>query len=253
MFFINTLRKLPRASIILFLIITTFLLSFLLLGCSKTSSTYSSVYLISYKYNSSSSFYSLIESAYNKKNLTGYEDMEVRANYLSICVIINDDETCTSRGDLSQYTGLTKVNIYSQTSNSSTSLDLVNLASDFSNEVVHPYVLITTLILTLTLMLCIFYLIVPGLPKKSLINKFNLVLSLTLVLLWGLGAMWSHVAANSGQLLVENSSMGIIAASVGKRAAAMTWAAFAFLTIVGISVISMYLKELHAQIEDVKV
>lgn len=177
--------------------------------------------------------------------------MEVRANYLGICVSLDGEKSCSRRTDVSQFQNITGVNVYAQNSNSSTSLDLVALASELSNEVIHPQVLIATLVLSLVLMLTLFYVVVPGLPGKSYINKLNLVLAPMLALLWGLGAMWAHVAGNSEKTMVELSSMGIIKAHIGKKAEAMTWTPFAFMMMVAVGVVSLYLRDLHDIIEAV--
>lgn len=246
-----TLKRMPRILMLILLFISVFLLSFLLLGCSSKASTYSSIYLIRYQFNKSSSLYPLIKSSYQNKNLTNYETLKVTSGYLSLCLHLDDETTCTSKSDLSQL-GSTSIQLYTSGSNSSsTELDLITLGSRFSNNINHPYILIATIVLTLILLLSLLYIVVPGLPAKPIVNKFNLVLAPVTTLLWGLGAMWAHVAQRAGKQLVEEASMNIVMAHVGRKAGAMTWTPFTFLCIVAIGVMSLHLRDLKRQIQEV--
>ncbi|CCH46300.1 Factor-induced protein [Wickerhamomyces ciferrii] len=215
------------------------------------SSTYSSIYLIKYQFNKSSSLYPLIKSNYAKKNLTDYESLKVTSGYMGICVHLKDDITCTSKSNVSQF-GQTSIPLYTSSSNSSsTDIDLVRLGSEFSNEINHPYVLIATIILTLILFLTLLYITVPGLPMKTIVNKINLVLAPAITLLWGLGSMWAHVAQHAGKNLVQSASMDIVMAHVGRKAAAMTWTPFSFFLIITIGIVALHLRDLKRQIEEV--
>lgn len=247
-----TLKRMPRVMMLLLLFISIFILSFLLLGCNSSSATYYSTYLIRYSFNHESTIYPLIKTSFKGRNLTGYEEMQVRAGYMSVCVELGDDINCVSRSSMDSFANLTNVDIYTSNSNSTTTtLDLVNLASEFSNDIVHPYILIATIILSIILLLSLFYIVIPGLPYKHLVNKFNLVLAPVLALLWGLGSIWAHVATDAGQKLVSNASMGIINAHVGRKASSMTWVPFAFLIIDAIGVIGLHLRDLHSIIDAV--
>jgi len=244
-------KRMPRIMMLVLLFISVFLLSFLLLGCSSESSTYSSTYLIKYEFNKSSSLYPLIKSSYDDKNLKNYEKLQVTSGYLGLCIHLNDDITCTSKSDLSSFNS-TAVPLYTSGSNStSTELDLVSLGSQFSNDINHPYVLIATIVLTLLLLLSLLYIAIPGLPAKHWINKFNLALAPVTTLVWGLGAMWAHVAQHAGKELVSEASMNIVMAHIGKKAEAMTWTPFTFLCIVTIGIVFLHLRDLKRQIEDV--
>lgn len=240
------LKKMPRISMLLLLLINVFILAFLLLGCYSDSSTYSSTYLVKYSFNESSAIYPLITSSYKSRNLTDYEMMQVRAGYLSLCIDVGEDRTCMSKSNLGQFIQVTAVDIYTVNSNSSsTSLDIVSLASEFSNEIVHPYILIACIVLTIVLFLSLLYVAIPGLPAQILVNKFNLALAPILALVWGLGAMWAHVAANASQRLVEKASMGIVVAHIGKKASAMTWTPFTFAAIVAIGAVALHVRDLN--------
>ncbi|CDR43605.1 CYFA0S12e02476g1_1 [Cyberlindnera fabianii] len=246
------LKRMPRIMCLVFLFITIFLLAFLLLGCTQESSVYSSTFLIRYSFNKSSSIFPLIEKSFTSKNLTGYEDMIVRTGYLGLCVDVGDDITCTGRKDFSVLNSISAVNVYTVNSNtSSTTLDLIALAADFTDDIVHPYVLIATIVLSIVQFLALFYVVIPSLPAKHIITKFNLILAPVLALLWGFGSMWTHVAADAGQSLVEKASMGIVQAHIGKKAAALTWTPFTFLLIVALTVVGLYFRDLNKIIDAV--
>lgn len=247
-----TIKKMPRILMLILLFINVFLLAFLLLGCTNNVYTYASTYLIEYQFNESSPIFPLIKNSYRSKNLTNYETMSVRAGYLSLCVDIADEMTCTSRTNLDQFKQLTSVDIYTVNSNSSsTTLDIISLAAKFSNDIVHPYILIASIILTIVLFLSLLYVIIPGLPGKILVNKFNLVLAPILALLWGLGAMWTHVGCDAGGGMVDMSSMYIVESHIGRKASAMTWTPFTFLILVASGVIGLHLRDLHQIIDAV--
>lgn len=246
-----TFKRMPRILMLILLLISVFLLSFLLLGCSSKASTYSSIYLIRYQFNKSSSLYPLIKSSYKNKNLTNYENLKVTSGYLGLCIHLDDEITCTSKSDLSQF-GSTSIPLYTSGSNStSTQLDLVSLGSHFSNNINHPYILIATIVLTLILLLSLLYVAIPGLPAKPMVNKFNLALAPITTLIWGLGSMWAHVAQRAGKQLVEEASMSIVMAHIGRKAGAMTWTPFTFLCIVAIGVMMLHLRDLRRQIQEV--
>jgi hypothetical protein len=247
-----SLKRMPRIFMLILLFINVFLLAFLLLGCTTDTETYSSTYLVKYSFNKSSAIYPLIKSSYSSKNFTGYEDISVRTGYLSLCVDVDNETACASRSDLTSFKNITAVDIYTVNSNSSsTTLDIVSLAAEYSNEIVHPYILIASIILTIILFLSLLYIVIPGLLGKHFVTKFNLVLAPVLALLWGLGAMWEHVASKAGKSLVEKASMGIIKADIGLKASAMTWTPFTFFVIVAIGVIGLYFRDLNEIIEAV--
>lgn len=244
-------KRMPRIIMLILLLISVFLLAFLLLGCSSKASNYSSIYMIRYQFNKSSALYPLIKSTYKNKNLTNYENLKVTSGYLGICVHLDDDITCTSKSDLSQF-GSTSIPLYTSGSNSSTTnMDLISLGSEFSNNINHPYILIASLILTLILLLSLLYIVIPGLPYKQMVNKINLILSPVITLLWGLGAMWTHVAQHAGKQPVESASMNIIMAHIGKKAEAMTWTPFSFLCIVTFGIVALHFRDLKRQLQEI--
>ena len=105
--------NLPLKFTIVFTIIIQFitaaLLSFLLLGCIDTSSNYSNVYLLSYKFNQSSPLYDYLSTSINwsitttttNNNSTAIDELSVKVGYMGVCLSSSSkDISCTT------YTGL---------------------------------------------------------------------------------------------------------------------------------------------------
>lgn len=250
MFIIKTIwslmKKMPRVISLVLLFINIFLLAFLLLGCTNIGDIYSSTYLIEYTFNKSSPIYPLIRDSYASKNLSGYETLSVRASYLSLCIYIEGyDMQCTSRSDLDTFARTTAVEIYQVNSNASAvSLDIVELASTFSNDIVHPYILIVSVIFTIILFLMLFYIVIPELPGKTMLTRVVLLLSCIVTLLWSIGSIWAHVAVDAGKNLTQEASMGIIKAEVGSKAESMTWVPFSFNLVVVVTLFYLYFRDL---------
>lgn len=237
-------HKVPKFFITICLFIVVFLQCFLLLGCTNSSSTFSDVYLTKFQYNKSSDLYDILKTAYKQTNSSNLINMTITAGYLSTCIGINGDLTCTS------YDSLENIDVYSGVSlflteklNNSTELDLTEIAKDFSD--ICPFrTLLASIIINLVLFVTICYSSVPLLPGKSLFTKVNCLLSLANVALWGFGSMLQHVAVQGAVKLIPSSSMTIIEASKGVRAEAMIWTTFAFLVIVCLGNVTLYICQL---------
>ncbi|KAH3676206.1 hypothetical protein WICPIJ_009166 [Wickerhamomyces pijperi] len=239
------LKRTPSLLVTIFLFISVFLLSFLLLGCFKVPSTYSSVYLVKYQFNQTNPMYSLIAKSFTESNSTvAYDKLTVKANYLYVCMQLNSTLNCQSRTNVLHYKDLTEVKLYT-TSSSSTpnTINPIVLASKFSTDIIHPYLLIITIILAIGLFLMVLYGCVPSLPYKTKITKINLVLSLILTLFSGLTAIWGHISSKSGKELVEIASMNIIQAHIGKKAQALHWTPFSFFVLVNLMLVWLYVRE----------
>ncbi|KAH3666298.1 hypothetical protein OGAPHI_004487 [Ogataea philodendri] len=230
MAFVFLLRKGPKIGMILILFVNVFLLAFLLVGCTTSESRYSDVYLLQYEFNQSSSMFPLIESAYEKTNSKSMSKMKVRVGYKGICVEANGTNSCsTSLGSTDYKSTYPGVSLYNTGSNSTTtSMNLVDIAVQYNAKVSEPFVLMASLVLTLLLLVSLVYGSIPFLPWKHVCSYTSFSLSAILCILWGIGAMWAHVAANAGAKLSATSSMTIVAATIGSRAAAMIWCSFSF-------------------------
>ena len=244
-------KKTPKFIVILLNFITIFLTIFLLVGCYNEQNN--STFLVKYQFNKGSSFYPVIEhsfktSANNKTQ--GLEDIIIRSGYMGVCIDNvphnynlqgqNLESICYPRKNItnvSLYKDLIikmagSKSINSTTGTSRTSLNILKLAQLTSVNVIHPYILMATIILTIIQFITLSYTTVPGLPFKYPIEKFTLILSLVLTLVWGMGATWVHIGVHSAGKFIPEASMQIIKVSKGKKAASMTWFAFAFFVVI---------------------
>ncbi|KAG7711390.1 hypothetical protein KL914_000032 [Ogataea haglerorum] len=227
------LRKGPKLLVLLLLVINIFLLAFLLVGCSSSSSQYSNVYLVEYKFNQSSAFYNKIENAYSRSNNDDLTSMRVLVGYRGICVKTDSATLCSTNIEKTNYKEIYPgVSLYNTDANStSSSLSLVDMAVEFNTKVTQPYILMASLVLTLFLLGSLLYAYIPLLPWKWVAPYTSFALSSVLCVLWGIGGMWAHVAAKSGAVIGTTASMTIIEGSIGHRAAAMIWSSFSFYVV----------------------
>ena len=255
----------PRILALIFNLITIFLTIFLLVGCYNMANQ--ATFLTRYEFDQSSPFYSVIKSSFAAGNkTTGLEKVVIKSGYMGICLedvprVYNFQgqeatEACFSRKSVSNNSLFTDLsielfNIPSTSNNKSTSnksstpvkLNILQLAQMTSVNVVHPYILMATIILTIILFLLILYAIVPSLPFKIYLSRFTLILSPVLVLIWGLGSIWAHVGIRASYKFIPAASMGIIKVHKGKKSATMTWFSFAFLLIDCIILWALYLRD----------
>lgn len=245
------LKRSPKFIIIILNFITIFLTFFLLTGCYNEQNK--STFLVKYQFNKHSSFYPIIKQSYDNTNSNktqGLENIVIRSGYMGICIdnIPNNynlhnqplKSTCYPRkniSDVSLYNDLTiKISsVNSQNSSASTdktNLNILKLAQITSVNIIHPYILDATIILSLIHFLLLSYLMVPRVPLKQYINKPMCLLSLIMTLLWGIGATWTHIAVHSAFDFIPEASMHIIKVKKGKKAALMSWFSFSFLLLI---------------------
>lgn len=243
------LKRMPRILALVFNVIVIFLSIFLLIGCYNNSNL--SIFLVNYRFQEESPFYSVIKKSFqqvdsNNSSLSGLESVVVKAGYMGVCILNLPNvrgAVCYPRKDLSNTTyyndlSIELFNIPSQNTSSTTAannipikLNILQLAQLTSVEIIHPYLLMATIALSIIMFLLILYAIIPKLPKKYFVNRFLLIWSSSLTLLWGFGSMWTHVAINASYELVPRASLGIIETSKGKKAETMSWFVFAFLLV----------------------
>ncbi|CAY67906.1 Integral membrane protein required for efficient mating [Komagataella phaffii GS115] len=253
------LRKCPRVILLLTLFTTFFLLAFLLMGASKPAKSFSSIYLVEYKFNQTSPMFPLLEQAYKNQDAKGLSLMSVKAGYMGICVDTpkllqgnSTDEmkelgsqiTCTSRDSIGKFNkDFMGVSLYSSGTNTTAAfIDLVSIVDAFSNRMVKPYLLMAILVLSICLFCNLLYSALPFMPCKPIAERSALVLSTITSFLWGVGAMWSHVASHSISI-VQPSSMRIITGKVGLKAEIITWISFSFLLAVCLGCWGLYLRD----------
>lgn len=249
--------------------ITIFLTIFLLVGCYSPSQM--GTYLSKFEFHKESPIFPMIKNSFlHQSYTTGLEGIVIKMGYLHTCVdkiprIYNlKNETISSscysrKGIVNEpiYKDVTLqlFNIPDTTtsSNSSTipiTLNLLELAHVATTKIVHPHILIATIVFNLLVFLTILYYLIPFLPFKSVVRKVNLVLSTVLLLLWSFGVMWQHVASRANTKLLTISSLGIIKAHRGLKAAAMSWTAFVFLLVNCIILWSIYIVDRRVQDSD---
>lgn len=272
------IKRMPRIFALCFNIIAIFLTAFLLIGCYNDTSL--STFLVSYKFEKSSPFYSVIKSSFNSTSvrsnvsLSGLEAVEIKSGYMGVCLLNlpksydnNTQTICYPRKNLFNTTVYSDLSIEMfnlPSSNVSTSdsqksvpikLNILQLGQLTSVEIIHPYVLMATVVLSCAMLLLIVYVTLPKIPKKQLMNQLLLIWSPVLTLVWGFGTMWTHVGINATSELAPAASMGIIRAKKGKKAATMSWCAFAFLLLDCLIIWALYFrdrKKLSDEIDKVK-
>lgn len=251
-------RRMPKVVAMLFNLVVIFLTIFLLVGCYNLSND--STFLVRYRFDSGSPFYSVIKNSFNRTNsttsLSGLQEVRIASGYMGVCVThipktYDDDVTsvCYPRKDLantSLYSDLS-IEMFELPSAKQTELpiklNILELAEVTSRHVVHPYVLMATVILAMLMFLMIMYVTVPYLPFKYYVLRATLGCNAVLVLLWGIGAMWTHVGIHACSELVPGASMGILEVQKGIKAATMSWLSFAFLLVQLGIVWFLYLKD----------
>ncbi|ODV85671.1 hypothetical protein CANARDRAFT_190234, partial [[Candida] arabinofermentans NRRL YB-2248] len=232
------IKKLPNVFLATLLFINAFLLGFLLLGCESTESSKSSIYLIKYSFNESSSVYPMIESAYNSINETVLSSMVVKVGYMGICIDVNDTMSCTqtfknSNAVTSIRSKYPSVSIYESSSNSTdSSLSLLELGLEFNQEIIHPYVLIVSFSLNILGLINQIYGSIGFVPYRSVSFLISLILSFICSIIWGVGSMWSHVAVETSVASLSLTSLSILQGEVGNKGRNITWTSFAIFLIV---------------------
>lgn len=232
--------------------ITIFLAIFLLLSCYNEQNK--STFLASYQFEKHSPFYDTITKSFMQSNRTmGLEKIKVRTGYMGVCIENIPKNYNLNNQQLSSICyprkNITNVDLYkdiaitmssaASTKNSSSNkissdLNILELGSLTSVNVIHPYLLMCTVILIIIEFLLLIYTL---LPKAPLRNKFNRVLfieSMIISLIWAMGAIWAHIGVHASFRFIPAASMHIIYVYKGKKAASMSWFIFAFQLVVSI-------------------
>ncbi|ODV81838.1 membrane fusion mating protein FIG1 [Suhomyces tanzawaensis NRRL Y-17324] len=221
---------------------TTFLLGFLLLGSTDTASVYSNVYLTSLQFNQSSEFLPNIQSALNATRKGYMADMSIKIGYLSYCMTVQGNSTCTGFGTGAD-SRIAGVSIVPTSLEKAPQLDLVAISKSF-NQVCHPNLLMTVVIVTILTMIVLCYSAIPVVPGKRVAHKVSCFMSFANLILWGLGLMLQHEAVSSAGRIIGPSSMGMLEVLKGKRADAMTWIAFTFILVIFLNTVMVLIKDL---------
>ncbi|KAM9924190.1 hypothetical protein OXX59_004698 [Metschnikowia pulcherrima] len=212
MFGIHTIHKYFS---LLTLVVSFFLLGFLLIGGASTESAYSSIYLIRMRYNDTN-----IVSGNTTAAVSG---LTIRANYLTLCASAAGEMVCTTSKNTTALSGTVG-------SEKSGTVSLVAISAALG-EVCSPYLLVTTLVLVLLITIVVLWQLMPFVPGKIIARKICAVTALLASLVWGLGAMLQHQAIVSAQAFVQASTQQYIHVERGSKAEALSWTSFTFLVI----------------------
>lgn len=247
------IKKLMRFFLLVLLFITVFLLSFLLIGCTDTTGTFSSVYLTKLEFNQTSDLYANVQAAYKGSNIsTKLAEMSLTVGYLGVCVDIDNSLQCTSYNNLDSISDYTGISIIPTTKKGTPEqLNLVELATTF-RKVCYSNVLLAAIVLTLLTLVVMFWNLIPLVPGKSMAKKVACVLSAANVLVWGLGSMLQHEATKAARHIVGPASMTTVTSTIGQRAEAMTWTAFSFLLIVCMGSVFVYIRDLKERANEIE-
>jgi len=210
--------------------------------------------------NSKSSFYETIQSSFKQSSTTtGLEKVKIRAGFMGICIDkipttynlqgTQDTHICYPRKNLtttSLYQDLS-IDLFTTNNknNTSASLNVLQLGELTSVNVIHPYLLMATIVLTIIMFLSLIYVIIPGLPGGNYMSLLLLILIPTLVLISGMSAVWTHIGIHAAHKLVPAASMGMVSVYTGRKAASMMWFGFAFLLVICLILYGLKLKELR--------
>lgn len=236
---INITSKLPAFFIGVFLFITTFLLSFLLVSCYDSADAYSDLFLTSYTFNKDQMLVVSFKGNTTEDDLVSFN---IKVGYIYFCISYDDSSTCTSFSNIEKLEYYPIINVDS--GNDSTTIDLVKLAQKF-NSICYSYILMSVLILTLLSLLLVIWNLIPLLPFKLICRKIMTLLSLASLVVWGLGAMLQHQATKANKSLVPVASMDLVDVKVGSRADAISWVSFTFLAVITLSNIVVLFNDLR--------
>lgn len=197
------------------LVISAFLLGFLLIGGSSTDPAYSSVFLIKASFNQTSPMFPL--SASN----TTVGDLIIRANYMALCMSTDTVSVCSPSKNLTTLESTTTI------INGPINFSLVTVAETMT-KVCRPYLLVTSIVLMMLLLLLVIWTGLPFVPGKLMATKIALGLTGLTVIVWGLGAMLQQQGVEGAKEFINVASMGMVVVRKGARAHAMAWTSFAF-------------------------
>lgn len=194
------------------LVISAFLLGFLLIGGASNDGAYASVFLVKASFNQTSP---LLASNTTASAIT------IRANYLALCVTAQDLLICSPSKNLTMLLAATTV------TNGPVNFSLVTVAQALT-EVCKPYLLIVSLVLIMLLLVLVIWTGLPFVPGKPIAAKVALALTALTVVVWGLGSMLQQQGVEGAMEFINVASMGMVVVLRGGRAHAMAWTAFAF-------------------------
>ncbi|PGH16580.1 hypothetical protein AJ79_01686 [Helicocarpus griseus UAMH5409] len=235
--------------LMIFLALAIILLSLLLAGCSSSSPSIPSIFLISLFYETYPPFISsaIANPGVNTAmaNIVGNAQIEVRVGYFGICVqssggafMCNQNATAlagTMTGDEDP-------------------LNLIWVASTFKDAVVFPYLIIVAIILAF---ICFLILgTFPGwheeqdeagserevkpFPSRP-VSQAALALIFISAVFVLVSVLWQHTASVAASTIAQDLGNGVVKSGVGTSAMVLGWFGFGLLVVVTIGLLMMIL------------
>ncbi|AGO13506.1 AaceriACL175Wp [[Ashbya] aceris (nom. inval.)] len=247
-------KRTPRLFALTFNAIAILLAVFLLLGCYNSQQQ--STFLSRLQFNPQSPLYSVIEkSLHEHTNITGLEKLRIKVGYLGVCISNLPDSypggsvQCFGRKNITgtplhDALDIRVFNIPTAANSSShADLNILGLAHAAAADVVHPYIFMVSVILTILMFCVLLYVTIPMLPCKRPLNLALLGLSPLVVVFLAFGSMWTNVACNAASAFIPQASMGVIKVYRGRKATAMVWSCFVFVLLDCIIIWAIYFRD----------
>lgn len=229
-----TYAQAPRVLMIVLVFVSIFLLSFVMVGCMHAASSFSNIFAVQFQYNDKSPFYSYIKQYFNG---THGSTIEVKTGLMGICTSVSDNTLCTSMNykplNESQLLPIADFSIFAGTSSNNKelgSLNLLDLALSYSGKDKYGMLMGVLICLGVSLTSLLFVAFFPVSPENW--RNWSGYLFLLIALVFSLVAnLTMHTASHTTKTTVERASLGLVSVQVGRRASAMYWTAFGFITI----------------------
>ncbi|SSD61057.1 uncharacterized protein SCODWIG_02818 [Saccharomycodes ludwigii] len=202
-----------------------------------------------------------------KVSLKGLEDIEIKTGLLGICVTnlpesfsqnYTGNSVCFNRfkstTNMTLYNDLEiKILTFGSSSSSSSNNDNTENTSNLNIfqialeqlKIIHPGVLIATIVCSLFTFCFIVYVTVPYnlLPFKKTINLVTIGIATLSTVLQGFNAILIAIGVKTMVNVVNDATMNILLIESGNKAQAMNWTAFALLLLVCFILVGLYFRD----------
>ncbi|KAK9449176.1 Ca2+ regulator and membrane fusion protein Fig1-domain-containing protein [Limtongia smithiae] len=197
-----------RATVFLFLSITVILLVFIILGCTSSMASYSSVYAVKF----------VSGNAY------------VQASYYGICAsYTNTTIACTPIANTTTLEEFTSV-----TASTGATVNLLTFGTVVTKKLLRPGLPIASLVIIAIAHLANCARMLAANPHSLFSFTADTIAgwaSIIASILWGIGATWDYTVSDTLSAVVEGSTSDAVSVVRGTRMSQMGWAAFALLVI----------------------
>lgn len=225
----------PRAVMVALVFVTIFLLSFVMVGCMHGGDTFSSIYLVRFEYNTASPFFEYIENSFNSSQNPNGAYISVKTGIMGICTTLEDDTLCTGqnfrRFNASEISPVANFSIYGgNQSHELGSFNLLKMATSFSTKSMYGLLMAVLICLggAFASLIFVTFFLVKADNWKNLVAYYGTGLALIFSLVSNLTM---YTASHTTKSTVEQASLGLVAVTVGRKAAMMYWSAFALIML----------------------